>query len=139
MSEKQFTAFMTKWALRTNGRMTAVFRNAAQEVHNQTRLPKAQGGLMPVITGNLRRSLLASTSSMPSLAGYETKFDREDATANTMVIANAPLGSTIYMGFQAGYARWAEMHNGFVRSVAQRWPEIVQKSARDIERSVEGR
>lgn len=92
---------------------------------------------MPIDTGNLRRSLMASTSAMPTIKeGKETFTD----TGLELVIAGANLGSAVYLGFQAAYAprmnygfvgtdSLGRVYNqagfGFVDAVAQRWPQIV--------------
>ncbi|KWT70771.1 hypothetical protein APY04_0832 [Hyphomicrobium sulfonivorans] len=153
--------------------MLAVFRDAAQTVANEVRKPEGAGGNMPVDTGNLRRSLAASTDSMPQVQPGVATFSDNDSQI-TAVISNAPLGSTIYLGFQADYAVHMEYGTGphmiypkdkqalhftiggagifaksvkhpgttakaFVRTTAQRWPQIVKGSAEKIKGRVEMR
>lgn len=134
-----FSASVNAWVRQSDARLQAVFRDAVQQVANDVRIPKAAGGNMPVDTGNLRRSLTASTVEMPRTTGNEKRtFDQDGITNITMTIAKAKLGETIYLGFQANYAPFQEIKNGFVRLTAQRWPNIVQASATRIRQRVEG-
>ncbi len=148
-----FSAQVGAWALQTRQRMEAGVRDAAQTVANDVRRPKAAGGNMPVLTGNLRRSLMASTAQMPSVQAGDVIFTNSDGQV-TLTIAGMQLGQTIYLGFQAAYARrreygfdgadalgryYSESGDGFVRLTAQRWPQIVEASARRIQGRVEAR
>jgi len=132
-----FAAHVSEWAREELERSEAVFQTAAQEVANEVRTPVAEGGRMPLNTGNLRRSLMASTSDMPTIQEGKTTFSDSGIE---MVIAGAELGSTIYLGFQAAYAArmnygfvgtdslgrtYNQTGFGFVDAVAQRWPQIV--------------
>jgi len=150
---KAFTAKVTKWARGNQGRLTAVFRDSAQTVANEVRKDKGHGGNMPVDTGNLRRSLIISTVEMPTINTNAKDFkDRSDNIKLT--IAKANIGQTIYLGFQAVYARrmeygfvgedslgrtYNQKGNGFVRLTAQRWPQIVRESILKIKARVEAR
>lgn len=151
---QNFSAAVGAWASKAEKRMLAVFRESAQAVANEVRIAKENGGNMPVKLGNLRRSLMASTSAMPSVrAGKDQKFQDNDAQIN-LVIAGAEIGQTIYLGFQANYARrmeygftgedslgrsYNQQGNGFVRLTAQQWPGIVADSAWKIQRRTEAR
>lgn len=145
-----FSAVLPKWARKNQARMRAVFQTATQDAVNEMRTPKGAGGNMPVLTGNLRRSLMASTSEMPSIA--EGPFFNPEAQI-ALVIANAQIGDKIYLGFQAVYAArmeygfvgpdslgrvYNQKGNGFVRLTMQRWPQIVAAAAQRIEDKVEG-
>lgn len=111
--------------------MLAVGRHAAQTVANEVRRPRGAGGHMPVVTGNLRRSLMASTSFMPRMVSGTREFGDNDAQIE-LTIAGWKVTGTLYLGFQAAYARVREYDNGFVRLTAQRWQSIVEESARII-------
>ncbi|MGM5009970.1 hypothetical protein ACD592_12680 [Rhizobium sp. 969_B3_N1_2] len=142
-----FTAEVSEWCRKVEGAAEAVFQTAAQTVANEVRTAVAEGGRMPVKTGNLRRSLMASTSAMPTIKeGKETFSD----SGLELVIAGAELGSTVYLGFQAAYAArmnygfvgtdslgrtYNQAGYGFVDAVAQRWPQIVTQA----EATVRGR
>ncbi|ACI55694.1 conserved hypothetical protein [Rhizobium leguminosarum bv. trifolii WSM2304] len=142
-----FAAEVSEWCRQFEGAAEAVFQTAAQTVANEVRTAVAEGGRMPVKTGNLRRSLMASTSAMPTIKeGKETFSD----SGLELVIAGAELGSTVYLGFQAAYAArmnygfvgtdslgrtYNQAGYGFVDAVAQRWPQIVTQA----EATVRGR
>lgn len=134
---QSFAAQVSEWASAELDRAEAVFQTAAQDVANEVRNPVADGGRMPVKTGNLRRSLMASTSTMPLIREGAQQFS--DAGVE-MVIAGAELGGTVYLGFQAAYAArlnygfvgedsigrtFNQTGYGFVDAVSQRWPQIV--------------
>lgn len=142
-----FSAEVSAWASAELERAEAVFQTAAQTVANEVREPVAAGGRMPVKTGNLRRSLMASTSSMPTIIEGKQQFTDNPVE---LVIAGAELGGTIYLGFQAAYAArmnygfvgqdslgrsYNQAGFGFVDAVAQRWPQIVAEA----ETTVQGR
>ena len=144
---QSFSAQVSAWASAELERAEAVFQTAAQTVANEVRTPVAEGGRMPVKTGNLRRSLMASTSSMPTIIEGKQEFTDNPVE---LVIAGAELGGTIYLGFQAAYAArmnygfvgqdslgrsYNQAGFGFVDAVAQRWPQIVAES----ETTVQGR
>lgn len=122
-----FAQQVSKWVKKGQGRMLVVFRESAQAVANESRVPVSAGGNMPIKTGNLRRSLRGSTSSMPTTSDSKDLDDGSEQI--TLAIAKAKLGDTIYLGFQANYAVYQEAKRGFVRLTAQRWPEIVKEQS----------
>lgn len=152
MAKTNFAAKLSDWAKETEKRMQAVFRQSAQTVANEVRKPKGKGGHLPVDTGNLRRSLIASTVEMPTTSA-QAEFP--DKTENIkLTIAGMKLGETVYLGFQAAYARrqeygfqgedalgrtYHQAGNGFVRLTAQRWGSIVEETARKLKSKVESR
>jgi hypothetical protein len=97
---------------------------------------------------------MASTSELPTVkTGEDQEFADNDGQIS-LVIAGAQLGETVFLGFQAAYAMRMEygfvgadslgryfnqQGYGFVRLTAQRWPEIVEESARKIQGRVDAR
>ncbi|MCM2293035.1 hypothetical protein NAC44_11950 [Allorhizobium sp. BGMRC 0089] len=145
-----FAATISEWGRAELDRAEAIFQDAAQTVANEVRITVNEGGRLPIDLGNLRRSLMASTSDMPSVKPEQTTFTDSGIE---MVIAGAELGSTVYLGFQAAYAARMEygfvgpdslgrVYNqagfGFVAAVAQRWPQIVTASEAKIRSRFEG-
>lgn len=135
-----FAAQVSEWAKAELEREEAIFHEAAQTVANEVRTPVAEGGRMPIDTGNLRRSLMASTADMPTIREGKTEF--QDSGIE-LVIAGSQLGDTVYLGFQAAYAArmnygfvgtdslgrtYNQTGFGFVDAVAQRWPQIVTQA-----------
>ncbi|WP_299941276.1 hypothetical protein [uncultured Nitratireductor sp.] len=139
---KSFSAQVDERIAAYKKRLTATFRGAAQDLANEVKKPKSEGGHMPILTGALRRSLMASTAAMPGISDAED-FPNNDGQI-TLTIAGADIGETIYLGFQAAHARrreygfngndslgrtYNEEGNGFVRLTAQRWQEFVDANA----------
>jgi len=137
---QSFSAQVSEWAAAEMERAEAVYQTAAQTVANEVRTPVAEGGRMPIKTGNLRRSLMASTSTMPTIIEGKQTFSDNPVE---LVIAGAELGGVVYLGFQAAYAArmnygfvgedslgrsYNQAGYGFVDAVAQRWPQIVAES-----------
>jgi hypothetical protein len=145
-----FAATISEWGRAEMERAEAIFQTAAQTVANEVRVPLSEGGRMPIDTGNLRRSLEASTAAMPTVKPEQTEFAE---SAIEMVIAGAELGSSIYLGFQAAYAlrtnygfvgvdalgrTYNQPGYGFVDAVAQRWPQIVTEAEAKVRGRYEG-
>jgi hypothetical protein len=145
-----FAATISEWGQAELERAEAIYQTAAQTVANEVRNPLAEGGRMPVKTGNLRRSLMASTSEMPTIKPEQTTFSDSGIE---MVIAGAELGGAVYLGFQAAYAprmnygfvgedSLGRVYNqagfGFVDAVAQRWPQIVAEAEAKVRTRFEG-
>lgn len=156
MAQSSFSAQVSAWAAKSEARMTAVFRDAAQSVAEDVKKTIPNGGKMPIDTGFLRASLMASTAQMPTLddSPEKDKSYPDDNAQIELVIAGAQLGQTIYLGFTAVYARRLEYgftgtdslgrtYNqqglGFVRKSAQKWPLIVKESATKIKARVNSR
>lgn len=132
-----FSAQVSDWVRQTKGASKAVLKQSAQELVNEAQTPRALGGRMRVDTGFLRASLMASTASMPKInpsakpaeGGTFAWTEAEIA----VVLAGADLGDTIYFGWTAAYAAHREFGargqppDAFVRSAAQKWPQIVQR------------
>lgn len=134
-----FAAQVDAWVRKTDTTTVDVFREATRDLAREVMLPKDEGGHMPVITGNLRNSLAASTTARPPVRWAKRgKGARNDFPPNEgqleAVIAGATIGQTLFLGFQAPYAQKAELHdgNGFVRLTAQRWSQIVEQAVRTV-------
>ncbi|TPL06683.1 HK97 gp10 family phage protein [Mesorhizobium sp. B2-4-11] len=130
---QSFAATVGAWAAKVPNALEAVFKESAQELVSQL------NELVPVDTGFLRASLMASTSAMPQLtranAGVPVPSDLGDIV---LVIAGADLGDTLYLGYTANYA--AYVHYGaqgraprpWVTMVAQRWEMIAAEKAAEV-------
>ena len=130
-----FTADVTKWVAETEDRTEAVFKQSAQDVIGDAQRPKAKGGRMPVVTGNLRNSHVSGLNGSTALTG---------ADSYVLTIAKAKLGDAITGGWTAAYAARIEYgFNGtdslgrtynqapqfFLRGAAQKWKQFVDKNA----------
>lgn len=142
MAQQDFTAQVTAWVRKTERRMEAVFKESTQRVFTLVRTPVGAGGNMPVDTGFLRASFIASLNAPVEEITFNVdksgSFGFSDGPVS-LVIANAHLGQTIYGVFTASYARPVEYGangrpgRGFVRLAAQQWPAIVQKVSREAQ------
>ena len=134
---KSFSAMVDGWARKTEDRTAEVFRVSAATAVDVMSRPWDEGGRLPVVTGNLRRSLAASTIGPPVMLWGRRKFEDNSAGIDA-VIDSAVIGQTIWLGFQAPYAQKVELDNGFVAMTAQHWKQIVEASVQAVkERSGE--
>lgn len=136
------------WAKETESRFEAVFQRAVILLAQELVKTGTDGGTLPHLTGNLMRSLLAQVGSMPLQGEGDQKYSGSDVGA---VVAQAMIGSEIYLGFQAVYAR--RMNYGFVgedalgrtynqsgrhfveRAIAL-WPQCVRQAVEDVKNGV---
>lgn len=125
-----FSAKIAAFATDTEKRIGDVVRESALLVDQELARPKDAGGNLPVVSGNLRASRAASTIGMPPVLWRQKEFNGNDASI-AAVIMGAPLGASIWIGFQAPYARKVEEKHGFVRLAAQRWDQIVEEAVRN--------
>lgn len=150
-----FAAAIDNWVRETDQRLEAVFKESTQRVIEEVRKPVAKGGHMPVDTGFLRNSLVASTDGPTSISS-ESKPDPDAAYDKagdvlpgpvSLIIAGARIGQTIWACFTAAYAArleygfagqdklgrtYSQDGYGFVRLTAQRWQRIVEDVAKEL-------
>jgi len=132
MATLSFAAQVDDWVKSTERRLTAVFRESTERVIEEMQKPVGGGGNMPVDTGFLRASLMASTAAMPPMTrpnpGAPAAYDGGQVS---LTIAGADVGDTIYAGYTANYAAYVNYGaNGrpprqFVGLAAQKWQSIV--------------
>lgn len=110
----------------------ALYKESTQEVVGKMQLSKKNGGNMPVKTGFLRASLLASVSALPAIGSITGSGKREyNPSQVEATIAAATIENTLYFGYTAKYAAHVEYGAegrapaGFVRLAAQSWLPLV--------------
>lgn len=128
-----FAATVGAWCEKVPDALEIVFKESAQELVSQL------NELVPVDTGFLRASLMASTTAMPQLTranpGVPVPADLGDIV---LVINGAELGDTLYLGYTANYAAFVHYGAGgraprpWVTMVAQRWIAIVEAKAAEV-------
>ena len=140
----QFHAIIDAWTKETEQRMTAVWRQSIDDLAEVMNRTRANGGRLPHLTGNLMRSLLASTSAMPSTGEPDAKYSGQDVG---LVTAGLQLDQTVWLGYQAIYAR--RLNYGFVgedslgrnynqagahflEAAIAEWPNIVRMAVSKI-------
>lgn len=123
---KSFAASLDAFADKTVAQMKAVMQESVQEVVATAQTPKAQGGRMPVDTGNLRNSLAS---------GVNGAFGAPAPESYELTIAGMEIGDVARFAWTANYAMYQElgtskMHgNHFVGAAAAEWPQIVERNA----------
>lgn len=128
-----FAATVGQWAHAVEGALEVVFKESVQELVSQL------NALVPVDTGFLRASLMASTTAMPVLS-LDNPGGAHSVDMGTieLVIMGADIGDTIYLGYTASYG--AHVHYGangrpgrpWVDMVAQRWASIVAAKSAEV-------
>lgn len=139
MAKSNFADQVGAFVAKSNSRMTAVFRQSAQDVINEAQEPRGSGGNMPVDTGFLRNSGQAALNNTPS--GESVKPDNYaggtwSADEAALIISRAQLGDRVVFGWVANYAPYMERRYGFLRLAAQNWNSIVQRNAKRLEERV---
>ena len=137
-----FAKTIGAWASSTPRRIEAVHKKAIEKLAMEMTRTKAEGGTVPVDTGNLYRSLLASTTAMPKTA------DAPFAGSNVpSVIATLRMNDTLWLGFQAKYAKrqnfgfvgadalgrvYNTPGNHFIERAVAMWPQIVREAVEEV-------
>lgn len=124
-----FKVQIGEWAKKADNRLLSVFHEASQGVAKESSTPRQEGGNLPYVKGNLQRSMAASTIGPPKMLWGVNAF-HGTWSAVVDVIKSAKIGQTVWIGFQAIYAKKAEDKYGFVRLAAQRWTQIVEAAAK---------
>lgn len=119
-----------------------VFRRSVELLADEMRTSRPQGGRVPFLTGNLIRSLLASKAGMPPVA--PGPFAGDDVGA---VTATLQIGETVWLGYQANYARrqnygfvgtdslgrsYNQQGAHFVEGAAENWQAIVRQAISEL-------
>lgn len=127
----------SKWAGVSTNSLTALLRNSVQELAKEASTTIPNGGRVPVKTGNLARSVVVDTKPPQIIEGLATGD-------YSLGIANIKPGDTVYIGWQAKYARrqnyglvgadsLGRVYNqsgfGFAEAAAAKWPAIVKVQA----------
>lgn len=146
---KSFSESIGKWASQSKERIQAVHRRSIELLADEMTTTKEMGGRLPHQTGNLMRSLLASTDGMPKTA--EGPYAASNVGAITATLAT---DQPVWLAFQAIYARrrnygfigedalgrkYNEIGDYFIEHAIEAWPTIVQLAAEDIQSKVESR
>jgi hypothetical protein len=85
-------------------------------------------------TGFLRNSFSADVNKIPSGNGSSAYA----AGPISIVINRAKIGDQVVFGWAANYAIYMEVRYSFLRSAAQNWQQIVDKSAQKVRARVGG-
>lgn len=145
----KFSDVVGKWAVQSEDRMTAVRRRAIELLAEEMAKTKPDGGKVPFLTGNLARSLLASTQGMP-----RTSTTLSSGSNVGLLTATLSIRQDIWLGYQANYARrmnygfvgadslgrvYNQTGNHFLEDAIAQWPALVNKAAKELQNAVESR
>lgn len=125
---------IVEWAAKVGERLDQIPAESAKLLIDDVRTPVANGGHMPVRTGNLRNSAEVSFNG-PPLADQE--YPDEPVVPNPEGTIQAKLdsaktGDLISIGFRAIYGPAMEVKYAFVRLAAQKWPQHVNEAVKNV-------
>lgn len=147
-----FAATVSAWAAQSEKRLEQTYRRSVELLADEMRDTKPNGGRLPFHTGNLARSLMASTQGMPQGAEGAAAF-LSDQDVGT-VTATLGLGQAVWIGYQAIYARrqnygfvgadslgrvYNQAGSYFVEGAIANWQQIVAKAAAELQSAVEAK
>lgn len=147
----KFSDLVNDWARETEARMTAVWRGSIDMLADEMTTTRSNGGRLPHISGNLMRSLLASTSAMPAQGPPKKRYTGQDVG---VVTAGLSADQKVWLGYQANYAhrqnygfvgqdKLGRSYNQegahFVEAAVELWPTIVALVAEDTKSKVMAR
>lgn len=137
-----FAKSIGAWASATEKRIDAVHKGSLEKLATEMTRTVAEGGSVPLDTGNLYRSLMADNNSMP-----KTTDELSTGSNATAVIAKTRIDQPIWFGYQAAYARRQNFgfigadalgrvynQNGhhFVERAIAMWPQIVSETVQEL-------
>lgn len=136
------TVSIGEWAKQTQERIEAVHKRSIELLAEEMIRTKANGGRLPVDTGNLARSQLASQVAMPKTS--EGPFSGSNVGA---VVATMDVTKPIYISWQAVYSRrmnygfvgadslgrvYNQAGNYFLEGAIAQWPQLVSAAVADV-------
>ncbi|MBZ3695998.1 HK97 gp10 family phage protein [Phyllobacterium calauticae] len=146
VSNVSFASQVSEWVQETNNRLIAVFRTSASMVIEEMQKTTNQGGLNRIDLGHHIASLQVGINTPPQDAIRKAPTTPARPFAMGVVdasIAGAELGDTIMASYGMAYSlrleygfegtdslgrTYSQPAYAFVRTAAQRWPQIVQQA-----------
>jgi hypothetical protein len=128
------------WAGQKDKLLTALLRNSVQELANEAGRTVANGGRVPVRTGNLARSVIVDNKA-PQRGPADKQYTAADVALGVSKIVP---GEMIWIGWQAVYSArvnfgfvgadslgrvYNQAGRGFAEATAAKWPQIVAAQA----------
>jgi len=133
---KSFTAQVDDFIAKSKKNTLILIQQSVQDVVNDAQTPVKQGGRMRIKTGFLRWSGQGSLNGMPTGPSRgELKEDNSyqyEASLTSLKINEMTIGSTFHFGWTANYAKYRELHDGFLETSLQNWSQIVAKNTEEI-------
>lgn len=137
-----FSKQLQDWANQSLERIEAVHKTAVDMLAQEMVRTKANGGNLPVDTGNLARGLLASQTAMPQTSDQPSAGMDVGAFTATMDVSRP-----VWLGFQPRYAKrrnfgfvgadslgrvYNESGDHFVERAVNMWPQLVEDAIKDV-------
>lgn len=142
-----FGTMIGEWAAAVPERIEAVRSRAVDLLAEEMSRTRGQGGRVPFDTGNLARSILASTTAMPNTS--TARFSGGNVGA---VTATLRVDQPVWLGYQAVYARrmnygfvgadsfgrvYNQAGNYFVEGAMLQWRSIVAEAVAEVQATVQ--
>lgn len=139
MTESNFTTVISNFVADTEKKGLGIIKAATKNLIEDAQKPRGEGkgGKMPVDTGFLRSSGVASINQIPSgprsgrrrkpgEVGPLPEYAAVDAKKEAdVVLAKLKAGETFYFGWSARYAEYAEARSAFLASAVQKWQSFI--------------
>jgi hypothetical protein len=141
MSNKVFLADVDVFIGKTLDQMTRVARKSIDDVVAIAQTPVAKGGNMPVDTGALRNSLVASLNGSEKARGDKDAGKDSETSMDAVFVVTTlfKAGDIARFEWAASYARARHYMVGVGQgggawrdAAVQRWPQIVRKNAGQV-------
>lgn len=131
---QSFEAQVARWVLGSQQRLDAVVKESTKRVIRIAQEPVARGGNMPVVTGNLRNSMVIELNNQPPGGRSSSTWETEAE----LKIAGAKGGDTIFAMWGAEYAIHVNYGTsrmagrGFRDAAAAQWQQIVDQVVAEL-------
>ena len=137
-----FSKQLQGWANSTQERVEAVHKRSCEMLGDEMIRTKANGGNLPVETGNLEKSQVASQEAMPKES--EGPFNGSNLGA---VVATMDISKPLYIGYTTAYAKrmnfgfvgadskgrvYNQEGNHFIERAIAMWPQLVEAAIKDV-------
>lgn len=120
-----FAAQVDRIFVNTDKKLNLVQKQALINIIEEMQTPVSKGGKMHVDTGFLRASGQASLNGMPTGQSIPSKTIPQVESNATLIIGQMQLGSTLFWGWTANYAKYREAYDAFMYSAIQNWQKTV--------------
>lgn len=142
----KFSDLVTQFVQETQERMDAVFAVSIQKTVALMQEPLGAGGNMPIDTGFLRNSIVATPGATPPAISLRknpgTGVFEYDSGAVNLVIAGAKVLEGMTVLYSADYAVYVEFGargrpgRRFVGLAVQQFPQVVSRASRELEHRI---
>jgi hypothetical protein len=135
---KTFTVQIEAFRDKTKAQMKAVLSESVQDTITMAQLPVAQGGRMPVQTGNLRNSLVSELNGAAlgegegSYALVADGMEPGDTARFSWTAAYAMRQEHGFVGEDSLGRKYNQVGKHFVEGAAEAWSKTVENNVRRL-------